>query len=66
MSQPIEIIAKGLTRERQRAGLSLAEVARRAGVAKSTLSQLEAGAKVIQVLKPCGHFVLHSIFHLHV
>lgn len=38
MSQPIEIIAKGLTRERQRAGLSLAEVARRAGVAKSTLS----------------------------
>ncbi len=28
MSQPIEIIAKGLTRERQRAGLSLAEVAR--------------------------------------
>ena len=43
MSQPIEIIAKGLTRERQRAGLSLAEVARRAGVAKSTLSQLEAG-----------------------
>ncbi|MCT9165799.1 transcriptional regulator [Acinetobacter baumannii] len=43
MSQPIEIIAKGLTRERQRAGLSLTEVARRAGVAKSTLSQLEAG-----------------------
>ena len=64
MSQPIEIIAKGLTRERQRAGLSLAEVARRAGVAKSTLSQLEAG-KVTLALKPYGHFVLRSIFHLH-
>src|SRR5471030_1891305 len=43
MSQPISIIAKALLRERQRTGLSLAEVARRAGVAKSTLSQLEAG-----------------------
>ncbi|AUX95427.1 helix-turn-helix domain-containing protein [Mixta gaviniae] len=43
MNQPIEIIASGLARERQRAGLSLAEVARRAGIAKSTLSQLEAG-----------------------
>ncbi|WP_241488365.1 helix-turn-helix domain-containing protein, partial [Winslowiella iniecta] len=42
MTQPIAIIAKGLVRERQRAGLSLAEVARRAGIAKSTLSQLEA------------------------
>ena len=30
-------------RERQRTGLSLAEIARRAGIAKSTLSQLEAG-----------------------
>ncbi|MDU6439694.1 MAG: helix-turn-helix transcriptional regulator, partial [Pantoea sp.] len=40
---PITIIANGLVRERQRAGLSLAEVARRAGIAKSTLSQLEAG-----------------------
>ncbi len=43
MTQPISIIAKSLVRERQRAGLSLAEVARRAGIAKSTLSQLEAG-----------------------
>ena len=43
MTQPITIIAEGLIRERQRAGLSLAEVARRAGIAKSTLSQLEAG-----------------------
>jgi len=40
---PITIIANSLVRERQRAGLSLAEVARRAGIAKSTLSQLEAG-----------------------
>src|SRR5476649_1032335 len=43
MTQPISIIAKALVRERQRTGLSLAEVARRAGIAKSTLSQLEAG-----------------------
>ncbi len=43
MTQPIGIIADSLVRERTRAGLSLAEVARRAGVAKSTLSQLESG-----------------------
>lgn len=43
MTQPISVIAKSLVRERQRTGLSLAEIARRAGVAKSTLSQLEAG-----------------------
>ncbi|SUE06877.1 Helix-turn-helix [Pantoea agglomerans] len=43
MNTPISIIASALVRERQRAGLSLAEVARRAGIAKSTLSQLEAG-----------------------
>jgi transcriptional regulator with XRE-family HTH domain len=41
---PLEVIAASLRRERRRAGLSLAEVARRAGVAKSTLSQLEAGS----------------------
>ena len=41
---PIATIAAALRRERRRAGLSLAEVARRAGIAKSTLSQLEAGA----------------------
>lgn len=40
--QPIDIIAAGLVRERQKTGLSLAEVARRAGIAKSTLSQLES------------------------
>ena len=41
---PHEAIAASLRRERQRAGLSLTEVARRAGIAKSTLSQLESGA----------------------
>lgn len=37
------VIAAALRRERERAGLSLTEVARRAGIAKSTLSQLESG-----------------------
>jgi transcriptional regulator with XRE-family HTH domain len=36
-------IAAALRHERERAGLSLTEVARRAGIAKSTLSQLESG-----------------------
>jgi transcriptional regulator with XRE-family HTH domain len=36
-------IAAALRRERERTGVSLTELARRAGVAKSTLSQLEAG-----------------------
>ena len=40
---PIAAIAAALRRERQRAGLTLSEVARRARIAKSTLSQLEAG-----------------------
>lgn len=40
---PLATIAASLQQERHRAGLSLAEVARRAGVAKSTLSQLESG-----------------------
>ena len=40
---PLAVIASSLQRERRRVGLSLAEVARRAGVAKSTLSQLESG-----------------------
>ncbi|HHG8772712.1 TPA: helix-turn-helix domain-containing protein [Raoultella planticola] len=43
MTPPISLIAKSLVRERARTGLSLAEVARRAGIAKSTLSQLESG-----------------------
>jgi transcriptional regulator with XRE-family HTH domain len=40
---PLAAIAVALRRERERAGLSLTEVARRAGIAKSTLSQLESG-----------------------
>jgi transcriptional regulator with XRE-family HTH domain len=40
---PIAAIAAALQRERKFLGLSLAEVARRAGIAKSTLSQLESG-----------------------
>lgn len=36
-------IAAALRRERELAGISLAELARRAGIAKSTLSQLESG-----------------------
>jgi transcriptional regulator with XRE-family HTH domain len=40
---PLKAIAAALKREREAAGLSLTEVARQAGIAKSTLSQLEAG-----------------------
>ncbi|MGH3358311.1 MAG: helix-turn-helix domain-containing protein [Nocardioidaceae bacterium] len=40
---PLDVIASALRRERDRAGLSLSAVAQRAGIAKSTLSQLEAG-----------------------
>lgn len=40
---PLDVIATSLRRERTRAGLSLSEIAKRAGIAKSTLSQLEAG-----------------------
>lgn len=40
----IKLIAASLRRERDRAGLSLTELAKRAGIAKSTLSQLESGA----------------------
>ncbi|RCW43916.1 XRE family transcriptional regulator [Halopolyspora algeriensis] len=43
-SAPLDIIAESLRRERDRAGVSLSELAKRAGVAKSTLSQLEAGS----------------------
>ncbi|GAA3746093.1 hypothetical protein GCM10022225_32290 [Plantactinospora mayteni] len=42
-SSPVPAIAAALRRERERTGISLAELARRAGIAKSTLSQLEAG-----------------------
>ena len=40
---PKELVAASLKRERTRAGLSLTELARRAGIGKSTLSQLESG-----------------------
>jgi transcriptional regulator with XRE-family HTH domain len=40
---PLERIAAAIRRERERTGLSLSELAKRAGVAKSTLSQLESG-----------------------
>ncbi|NUW40136.1 helix-turn-helix transcriptional regulator [Nonomuraea rhodomycinica] len=40
----IAVIAASLRRERERAGMSLSELAKRAGVAKSTLSQIESGA----------------------
>ncbi|MGY0216228.1 helix-turn-helix domain-containing protein [Endozoicomonadaceae bacterium StTr2] len=39
----IQQIAQALVRERRKTGCSIAEIARRAGIAKSTLSQLEAG-----------------------
>ncbi|MET8010298.1 helix-turn-helix domain-containing protein [Streptomyces sp. NPDC005271] len=39
---PLDRIAASLRRERVRAGLSLSELAKRAGIAKSTLSQLES------------------------
>jgi transcriptional regulator with XRE-family HTH domain len=41
---PMDWIAASLKRERARAGLSLSELAKRAGIAKSTLSQLEAAS----------------------
>lgn len=40
----VRLIAASVRRERERAGISLTELARRAGVAKSTLSQLESGS----------------------
>ncbi|CRK58127.1 FIG01000794: hypothetical protein [Alloactinosynnema sp. L-07] len=41
---PLEVIAHSLRRERERIGLSLSELAKRAGIAKSTLSQLESAS----------------------
>jgi transcriptional regulator with XRE-family HTH domain len=40
---PASLVAASLRRERERTGLSMTDLARRAGVAKSTLSQLESG-----------------------
>jgi transcriptional regulator with XRE-family HTH domain len=39
---PLDVIAAALRRERERSGMSLSELAKLAGIAKSTLSQLEA------------------------
>jgi transcriptional regulator with XRE-family HTH domain len=41
---PLAVIAANLRRERDRAGLSLSELAKLAGIAKSTLSQLESAS----------------------
>jgi transcriptional regulator with XRE-family HTH domain len=41
---PLAVIAASVRRERERVGISLTELARRAGIAKSTLSQLESGS----------------------
>lgn len=43
-SAPLDVIAQSLRRERELAGLSLTELAKRAGIAKSTVSQLESGS----------------------
>src|SRR5262244_2378842 len=40
---PLVMIAAAIRRERERVGISLSELAKRAGIAKSTLSQLESG-----------------------
>lgn len=40
---PMEVLSVALKRERERVGLSVSELAKRAGLAKSTLSQLENG-----------------------
>src|SRR5690606_32271269 len=41
---PMDRLAHALRRERERRGLSLSETAKRAGIGKSTLSQLESGS----------------------
>lgn len=43
LPEPIDRLASSLRREREGAGLSVSELAKRSGLAKSTLSQLEAG-----------------------
>lgn len=40
---PISLLAQALRRERERLALTVTELAKRAGIAKSTLSQLESG-----------------------
>ncbi len=65
MTQPISVIAKSLVRERARTGLSLAEVARRAGIAKSTLSQLESATQpesgnAVVALRSAGYSICQA------
>jgi transcriptional regulator with XRE-family HTH domain len=43
-SAPLAVIARSLRREREKAGLSITDLAKRAGIAKSTVSQLESGS----------------------
>lgn len=43
-TSPVTAVASAVRRERERHGLSLAELARRSGLAKSTLSALESGS----------------------
>lgn len=42
-ASPISLLSAAVRRERERLGLSVSELAKRAAIAKSTLSQLEAG-----------------------
>lgn len=58
ITPPLQIMAVRLTEERQRQGRSIADVARSAGIAKSTLSQLES-AQGNQESKHCGRSVWH-------
>src|SRR4029450_4135038 len=51
---PLDVIAASLRRERERHGISLAELARRANLAKSTLSQLEAAVGNPTVAPGCA------------
>ncbi|ADX45595.1 helix-turn-helix domain protein [Paracidovorax avenae ATCC 19860] len=44
LASPIDLLASAVRRERERLGLSVSELAKRARIAKSTLSQLEAGS----------------------
>lgn len=58
ITPPLQIMAVRLTEERQRQGRSIADVARSAGIAKSTLSQLES-AQETRESKHCGRSVWH-------
>ena len=57
---PLATIAAALRRERERVGISLTELARRAGVAESTLSQLESGTGDVRAWRRSGLWAWHS------